>query len=121
MLALRAFTYELKYETADDKRSSCIKHRASASADTLTFARSGSCDKLSRSMLSNASASVRRPKVRNILHILVLEVLFLRHSMAIVLQYCTMEFWCYVHIYVCLSSLHMLSIWTSAVTAVEPQ
>jgi len=46
MLALRAFPYELKYETADDKRSSCRKHRASASADTLTFARSGSCDKL---------------------------------------------------------------------------
>ena len=74
MLALRAFTYELKYETADDKRSSCRKHRASASADTLTFARSGSCDKLSRSMLSNASASVRRPKVRNILHTFVLDV-----------------------------------------------
>jgi hypothetical protein len=119
MLALRAFTYELKYETADDKRSSCRKHRASASADTLTFARSGSCDKLSRSALSNASTRSRRPGGQAILRNPVLDEMFLGHCMAVVLQNCTMKFWC--HVQVCSRSLHTLSTWTSAMTAVEPQ
>lgn len=80
------------------KRSSCRKHRASVSADTLTFARSGSCDKLSRGMLSNASTRSREPGVQAILHNHVLDVVFLRHCMAIVLRYCAMKFWCHVRV-----------------------
>jgi hypothetical protein len=52
------------YESGDQRRSSLRSDASSGPADTLTFARSASCDKLSTTTLSNASSRCRRPEYR---------------------------------------------------------